>query len=66
MRFEIRFEGSVRVHRSQMRRKGIPKSQHVETTRGKSNVDTKLGKEIEKSRAKLTCRKPVKRTSGRR
>jgi len=39
-----------------MRRDGIPKGRASmsKTTRGKSNVDTRLGEEIEGGRAKLT------------
>jgi len=46
--FEIRFEGSVGVNQSQMRREGISVSRACiwKTTRGKSNVDTRLGGNI--------------------
>jgi len=39
-----------------MMREGIPKrrASMSKTTRGKSNVDTRLGEEIEGGRAKLT------------
>jgi len=39
-----------------MMREGIPKGRASmsKTTRGKSNVDTRLGEEIERCRAKLT------------
>jgi len=39
-----------------MMREGIPKGRasRSKTTRGKSNVDTRLGEEIEGGRAKLT------------
>jgi len=49
----------VGVGRSEMIREGIPKSRGNMsiTTRGKSNVDTRLGEDIEGGRAKLTrCR----------
>jgi len=54
--FKIGFEDSVRFGRSQMMRKGIPKGRasRSKTTRGKSNVDTRLREEIEGGRAKLT------------
>jgi len=47
--FYIGFEDSVRVGRSEMKKEGIPKERASmsETTRGKSNVDTRLGEEIE-------------------
>jgi len=47
--FQIGFEDSVRVGRSEMMREGIPKGRASmsKTTRGKSNVDTRLGEEIE-------------------
>jgi len=57
MSFEIRFEDSVRVvDISQMRRERIPKrmASMLKTTRGKSNVDTRLGEKIEGGRANLT------------
>jgi hypothetical protein len=56
MSFEVRFEGSVRINRSEIKRKRIPKrgAGMAETTRGESNVDTRLGKEIERGRAELT------------
>jgi len=40
-KFEIKFEGNVRVDRSQMRREGIPsrRGSMLKTTRGKCNVD---------------------------
>jgi len=47
--FSIRFEDSVRVGRSETMREGIPKRMS-KTTRGKSNVDTWLGDEIEGGR----------------
>jgi len=38
-----------------MMREGIPKNASMsKTTRGKSNVDTRLGEEIEGGRVKLT------------
>jgi len=45
-----------RVGRSEMMWEGIPKGRASvsKTTRGKSNVDTRLGEEIEGGRAKLT------------
>jgi len=54
--FLIGFEDSVRVSRSEMMREGIPKRRASisKTTRGKSNVDMRLGDEIEGGRAKLT------------
>jgi len=56
MSFYIGFEDSVRVGRSEMMRDGILKrrTSMTKTTRGKSNVDTRLGEEIEGGRAKLT------------
>jgi len=47
--FEIRLEGIVRIHRSPTRKEGIPKQRAgmLKTTRGKSNVNTSLGEEIE-------------------
>ena len=56
MSFEIGFEGSVSVDRSKMRREGIPdrRTSMSKTTRGKGNVDTRLGEKIEGGRAKLT------------
>ena len=43
--------------RSKMRREGVTnrKTSMPKTTRGKSNVDTRLGEKIEGGRAKLTC-----------
>jgi len=54
--FEIGFEGGVGVDRSKMRR-GVPNrgASMLKTTRGESNLDTKLGEKIEGSEAKLTC-----------
>jgi len=45
-------------------REKIPKrrASKSKTTRGKSNVDTKLGEEIEGGRAKLTYKDVVKMT----
>jgi len=53
---QIGFEDSVRVGRCEMIREGIPKGKASmsKTTRGKSNVDMKLGEEIEGGRAKQT------------
>jgi len=49
---EFRFDGSVKVGRSEMMREGIPKGRASmsKTTRGKSNVDTRFGEEIEGGR----------------
>jgi len=54
--FNIGFEDSVRVSRSEMMREGISKrrASMSKTTGGKSNVDMKLGEVIEGGRAKLT------------
>jgi len=54
--FEFRSEGSVRVNRSQVRRVEIPKrrTSMPKTTRGKSNVDTRLAEEIVGGKEKLT------------
>jgi len=54
--FKIGYEDSVRVGRSETMREIIPKGRASmsKTTRGKSNVDTRLGEEIEGGRAKLT------------
>ena len=43
--FEIGFEGSVSVDKSKMGREGIPNrgASMPKTTRGESNVDTRLG-----------------------
>jgi len=51
--FEIRFEGG----RSKMRREGVPNivSSMPKTTRGESNLGTRLGEKIEGGGAKLTC-----------
>jgi len=53
---EIRFEDSVRVGRSELMTEGIRKrrASMSKTTRGKSNVDTRLGEEIGGGRGKLT------------
>jgi len=53
--FYFGFEDSVGVSRSEMMREGIPKrrASMSKTTRGKSNVDTRL-REIKRGRAKLT------------
>jgi len=52
--FKIGFEDSVRVSRSEMMREGIPKAIMSKTTRYKSNIDTRLGDDIEGGRANLT------------
>ena len=62
MSFKIIFEGSVKVDRSRLRefqkegprefQKGGPACQ--KTTRDESNIDLRLGEEIEGGRAKLT------------
>jgi len=53
--FEIRFEGSMRVGRSQMRREGISKrrADMSKTTKGESIGDTMLMHGIERGRVKL-------------
>jgi len=50
------FENSVRIGRFEMMRERITKrrARMSKTTRGKSNVDTRLGEKIERGRAKLT------------
>jgi len=55
--FEVRFEGSVRVDRSQMRREGVPNrgASMPKTARGKGSVDTGLSEKIEGDRPELTC-----------
>ena len=59
MRFEIGFGGSVSVDRSsnKMRREGVRNrgTSMSKTTKGESNVDTRLVEKIEGDRAKLTC-----------
>jgi len=54
--FKTRLEDSVRVGRSEMMSEGIPKrrASMSKITRGKSNVDTRLGEEIQGGREKLT------------
>ena len=49
MSFEIRFEGSERVDRSQVRMQGIPNggASMPKITRGEGSIDTRFGKEIE-------------------
>ena len=56
MSFEIRFEGSVSVDRSKMRREIIPNraASKQKTTRCESNVDTRLGEKIQGGRVKQT------------
>jgi len=55
--FEIRFEDGVGVDRSKMRREGAPNrgASMPKTTRGKSDLGTRLGEKIEGGGAKLTC-----------
>jgi len=55
--FQIGFEGGVGVHRPKMRREGVPNGEASmpKTMRGESNLDTRLGEQIEGGRAKLTC-----------
>jgi len=54
---EIGFEGGVGVDRSKMRREGVPniRASMPKTTRGESNLGTRLGENIEGGGAKLTC-----------
>jgi len=56
MSIEIGFQGSVGVDRSKMRREGVPNrvASMPKTTRGESNLDTRLGETIEGGGAKLT------------
>jgi len=55
--FEIGFEGGVGVDRSKIRREGVPNrgASMPKTTRGESNLGTRLGEKIEGGGAKLTC-----------
>jgi len=55
--FEIGFEGGVSVDRSKMRREGVPNrgASMRKTTRGESNLGTRLGEKIKGGGAKLTC-----------
>jgi len=56
--FEIGFEGGVGVDRSKMRREGVAirGASMPKTTKGESNLDTRLGEEIEGGdRSKYTC-----------
>jgi len=55
--FEIGFEGGVGVDKSKMRREGVPNrgASMPKTTKGESNLRTRLGEKIEGGRAKLTC-----------
>jgi len=55
--FEIGFEGGVVVDRSKMRREGVPNrgASMPKTTRGESDLGTRLGEKIEGGGAKLTC-----------
>jgi len=57
VKFETGFEGGVGVDRSKMRREGVPNTGtcRPKTTGGESNLDTRLGEEIEGGGAKLTC-----------
>jgi len=54
---EIVFEGGVGVDRSKMRREEVPNrgASMPKTTRGESNLDMRLGEEIEGGGVKLTC-----------
>jgi len=54
--FELKCDGSVRANSSKMRRVGFPNRMVslMKTLRGKSNVDIRLGEEIEGGRATLT------------
>jgi len=56
LNFEIGFEGGVGVDRSKMRRERVPNrgASMPKTTRGESNLDTRLGEKIEGGGAKLT------------
>jgi len=53
--FEIGFEGGLGVDK--MRREGVPNrgASMPKTTRGESNLCTRLGEKIEGGGAKLTC-----------
>jgi len=55
--FEIGFEGGVGVDRSKMRKEGVPnrKASMPKTSRGESNLGTRLGEKIERGGAKRTC-----------
>jgi len=55
--FEIGFVDGVGVDRSKMRREGVPnrEASMLKTTRGKSNLGTRLVVKIEGGGAKLTC-----------
>jgi len=55
--FEIGFEGGVGVDRSMMKREGVPNkgASMPKTTRGESNLGTRLGEKIEGGGSKLTC-----------
>jgi len=55
--FEIGFKGGVGVDKSKMRREGVPNrgASVPKTTRGESNLGTRLGEKIEGGGAKLTC-----------
>jgi len=54
VRFQNGCEDSIRVDRSEMTREGKRMASMSNTTRGKSNVDTMFGEEIEGGRVKLT------------
>jgi len=53
----LRFEAGVGVDRSKMRREGVPNrgASMPKTTRGESNLGTRLGEKIDRGGAKLTC-----------
>jgi len=55
--FEIEFERGVGVDRSKMRREGVAnrRASMPKTTRGESNLGTRLGEKIEGGGTKLTC-----------
>jgi len=55
--FEIGFEGGLDVDRSKMRTEGVPNrgASMPKTTRGETNLGTRLGENIKRGGAKLTC-----------
>jgi len=55
--YEIGFEGGVGADRSKMRREGVPNlgASMPKTTRGESNLGTRLGEKIEGGGATQTC-----------
>jgi len=55
--FEIGFEGGLGVDRSKMRREEIANrgASMPKTTRGESNLGTRLGEKIDGGGVKLTC-----------